>query len=169
MQSGTWWGPGVLCLIATLTAADAAANARQSRSTAVQAGKLKPVRLKGKWGFKNAQGRIVVPATFDDVYDFREGLAAVSTAGKWGYVDRTGKAAIKPRFERVGYFAEGLAAAMLNGKYGYIDRTGRMRIQPRFDFAAPFSKGRARVMVKNQAGAIDREGKFVQPLRPLEE
>ena len=41
----------------------------------------------GKYGF----AKVVIPAKYDKVNDFVEGLAAVEANGKWGFIDKTGK------------------------------------------------------------------------------
>lgn len=43
---------------------------------------------KGKEGFIDASGRIVIAPQFDKVKPFSEGLAGVMIGDKWGYIDR---------------------------------------------------------------------------------
>ena len=38
-------------------------------------------------GFVDQSGHIVVPPIYDQVFSFREGLAAVKRDGKWGFID----------------------------------------------------------------------------------
>jgi len=53
-----------------------------------------------KYGFKDAKGKIIIPAIYDAAGDFSEGLARVnlgftmSSNGKWGFIDTTGKLVI---------------------------------------------------------------------------
>ena len=44
----------------------------------------------GKFGFIDSTGKTVIPAKFEQVYFFHEGLAPVRIEGKWGFVDRRG-------------------------------------------------------------------------------
>jgi len=44
-----------------------------------------------KWGFVDSTGKQSIPAIFDDVRPFSEGLAAVKVAGKWGYISQSGQ------------------------------------------------------------------------------
>lgn len=52
--------------------------------------------LDGKWGFIDMNsGKIVIPATYEKVWDFTEGLAAVAEGyNKVGFIDMTGKLVI---------------------------------------------------------------------------
>ena len=44
----------------------------------------------GKWGFKNNTEKIIIPAKYTEVNDFREGFASVQLNDKWGFIDKTG-------------------------------------------------------------------------------
>lgn len=88
----------------------------------------------GKWGFINKTGKIIIPAQYEFVDKFTEGLAAVrfkatnTQASKWGYIDRTGKIVIPPTFEnKPGRFSEGWAVVTKrNEKQVLIDKTGQL-------------------------------------------
>src|SRR5438445_13333722 len=45
------------------------------------------VRKEGKFGYIDKTGKVVIPLTYDEAYDFREGLARVEINGKTGFVD----------------------------------------------------------------------------------
>src|SRR6218665_2038281 len=85
---------------------------------------LVPVKIDGKWGYIDKNGKITIKPQFDEAQWFQEGLASVKLDGKWGYIDKTGKMAIKPQFEDAQWFHEGLARIKLGSKLGYIDKTG---------------------------------------------
>ena len=138
-----------------------------------QAKGLTPVKQAGKWGYADADGRVVIAPQFLSAREFFEGLAAVqvevsppskigfvdsrgvrairAAPRKWGFIGQSGTMAIPPRFEAVGNFSEGLAAASLadprsnEGTWGYIDTQGRVVIKPQFSSARPFSEGLALV------------------------
>lgn len=130
--------------------------------------------LQGKYfGFIDRTGKIVIPARFDYVEDFSEGLASVVMGfppkRQCGYVDRTGKVVIPLRFEKALDFSEGLACVQLKGKWGYIDKTGRLVIPAQFSEALSFRGGLA-VTVKtitkddqttHTHGYIDASGRYV--------
>jgi hypothetical protein len=52
---------------------------------------LLPVYVKGKTGFINRQGKMVIPPKFDGVRHFHEGRARVEIRDRYGYIDRSGR------------------------------------------------------------------------------
>lgn len=100
---------------------------------------------RGKEGFMDARGNIVIAPQFDDVTPFQEGLAAVRNGDKWGYIDPTGKLIIPMRWKEAAPFSDGVAAivdsyhgyghssldySITLKSCGYIDKTGRYVIEP---------------------------------------
>lgn len=127
---------------------------------------LEPVKVGGKYGFKDKTGKFVIEPQFTDImFGFSEGLAAVSIGEKdekkWGFIDKTGKRVIRPTYEYVTSFSEGLAAARIDKKYGYINKTNQFIIDPQFKNADDFRGGIAPVMVGKKWGYIDKKGKLI--------
>ena len=118
-----------------------------------------------KWGFVNLQNHWIIPAQFDHVFRFTEGLAAVQVDGKWGFIDKRGKFVIPLQFTRAGWFAEGLAPVKTNDKYGFIDKRGDFVIAPRFDYALEFGYGLAPVMMNDKWGFINQQGRIIIPIQ----
>ena len=52
---------------------------------------LAAVRSKGKWGFVDAKGKVVVKPEYDKVFDFLGGQAGVVIRGDCTVIDRGGK------------------------------------------------------------------------------
>lgn len=138
-----------------------------------------------RFGYINAEGRVIVEPQYWQAEDFSEGLAAVLMGDRWGYIDREGRTALGPKWVAADSFSEGLASVYEHGVGdGYIDRSGRMVIKLE-GATAPglFHEGMARVLVANrdeakpgyfsregrfQHGYIDREGRLAIP-GPFEE
>jgi hypothetical protein len=125
---------------------------------------------KGKVGYINKDGEIVIKPQFDSGTFFHEGLARIKIGDKWGYIDKAGEIAISPQFKShksryndlktyPGVFSEGLASVGATGKMGYIDKTGRFVIKPQFDFVRGFSEGLAVVSIADKWGFIDKKEK----------
>ncbi|MFD2328862.1 WG repeat-containing protein [Cohnella sp. GCM10020058] len=124
-----------------------------------------------KMGALNRQGREVLPAVYDRLYAFSEGLAKVVKDDKTYYIDHTGRTVIPPIAGSLhtGSFSEGLAPVSkwvkVGGKSvertGYIDRTGKFAIAPQFETATAFSEGLAIAVQNGKTGYIDRQGKWV--------
>jgi WG containing repeat len=127
---------------------------------------------KGKVGYINNQGRIVVAPKLDESVDgeFHNGLL-VTGVSDGPYIDATGKKILDTGFFRNWDFSEGLAVAMredTDKKWGYIDTRGNFAIPQQFDtsledYVEPFSGGFARIKVKGLYGFIDHTGKFAIP------
>lgn len=141
---------------------------------------LARIKVKGKWGFVDKTGKVVVNPIYEDALDFRDGLAAVSKKDEkkdevlWGYIDKNG--AVKINFQFVkdkekmfcepGSFYEGLAFTSSDGKqWGCIDKEGKYQINPQFegDFGNPyeFKNGVSVVSQGGSYGFIDKKGKYI--------
>jgi len=130
-----------------------------------------------KWGFIDAQGKVVVVARFDAVREFSEDLAAVGfdtdkavyncsdceTDRRWGFIDKEGQMVIQPQYHNASSFSEGLAAVRNDaGKWGYINTQGAVVIPFLFEVARDFRQGLAVAAVDDKkCGYIDKSGSFV--------
>lgn len=127
------------------------------------------------YGFKDANGQIVIPAKYTMARNFTEGLAAVQipviayagggSGGTWGFIDKTGKEVIAATFEEAYSFSNGRARVKLNGAYGFISRTGSTIVSPIYEVASDFSDGLAQVRFRNKNGYIDNTGKIIIPFK----
>ncbi|MBM3748509.1 MAG: WG repeat-containing protein [Acidobacteria bacterium] len=137
---------------------------------------------KGKWGYKDTRGRIVIPARYEVAQPFLpEGIAAVADQSGWAYIDAQGREVIRPFIFDNGpdYFHEGLARFVAQGRFGFFDRHGKVAIPARFDFALPFAEGLAafcagckevsegehKAMRGGRWGFMDRQGEVVIPAK----
>ncbi|NNE34510.1 MAG: WG repeat-containing protein [Rhodothermales bacterium] len=82
------------------------------------------VRVGELYGFRNAEGQIVIDPQFEQAWHFSDGLARIQNDGKWGYIDRSGQQIIEPRFDVAWDFERGLARVQVGDKYGYIGKDG---------------------------------------------
>ena len=113
------------------------------------------------WGFLDASGKIAIPAQYENVTRFSEGLAGAMKGGRWGFIDANGNLVIPFRYENVNRFSEGLTAVKLSGKWGYLDRTGNTTIPFRYQDAESFSEAVAPVSQDGKWFFIDREEKII--------
>lgn len=66
-------------------------------------GDLIKVKIDGQWSFLDENGEFIAKPEFDDVGDFKKGLAKVWLNGKWGFIDKSGKIVIEPKFDDIDY------------------------------------------------------------------
>lgn len=112
----------------------------------------------GKWGFKDLLGKEIIPAKYDEIFLFHEGLACFETLGEFGYLNAKNEIVIEPKFECAMSFSEGLASVTLDGKCGYINKNGEIIINYAYDAATAFQNGTARVKLDGKWGVIDTKG-----------
>ena len=91
--------------------------------------KIFGVKLHGKWGFVNANGKMIIPCQYQKVGQFGFGLCAVKKDGYWFYINTTGKR-VTPVFDKAIYaqdFKTDNLAVVYYGRqelYDYIYRNG---------------------------------------------
>ena len=118
-----------------------------------------------KVGFVDKTGKVVIPAKYDQAWDFSNGFARVCKNDKWGFIDQTGKEIIAIQYAGAGDFCEGFAAVVKNGKCGYIDQAGKEVIPFIYDEVSGFSQGLAAVEKSGKWGFIDKTGEEVIPFQ----
>jgi len=125
---------------------------------------LRKVCIRGKWGYIDEMGKVVIAPQFDFAEGFSKGLARVKINDKWGYIDKMGKMVIAPQFDYAKDFSEGLARVLMRNKWGFIDEKGNLIVAPQFDRAEDFAEGLARVIIDfshGKHGYIDKKGNLV--------
>lgn len=140
-----------------------------SPSPSNQTAALIMVAQKGKYGFIDNTGRIVIPFRYSAADSFSEGLANVKVGQKWGYIDEIGKMVIAPLYSFAFPFYEGLAAVEIGKKWGFIDKTGQVTIPAVYEFVPNFSDGLATVEIpsvdrshpSSDWGYVDKTGRMV--------
>ena len=75
---------------------------------------LAGVKLKGKWGFINQSGELVIPYKFDKVQKFSGGVATVRVGDLWGVINPEGKWIIQPVDKYRIQFFQGIALTNLS-------------------------------------------------------
>ncbi len=130
-----------------------------------------------KYGFIDTSGKMVIPAKYNKVSDFSDGLAFASNDNGAGYIDRTGKMVIElPQLEKDYYytnwpFSEGMAPVRNSYgnqlSHGYVDTSGKMVIKTNFSAVSGFKYGLAVVgdPKSPRRGVIDMNGKLVIPCK----
>jgi hypothetical protein len=125
-----------------------------------------------KWGFHDKTGKLVIPAIFEEVNDFSEGLAGVKftttdgSKGKWGFIDKTGKTIIEPKFtKQPTQFSEGFAVVeKQNGKYCAINNKGEV-VSPEYPDLSPFYEGFAFAKTISSTIVIDKNFNQVKTIK----
>lgn len=115
-----------------------------------------------KWGFINKKGDFKIEAKYDDLRDFKDGVACVSYLGKWGMIDREGATVIPFQYLDIQDFSEGIALVEdFNKNKFYINKENEPVIKCPFESCYAFESGLARYNTGDFSGFLDKEG---QPL-----
>lgn len=59
---------------------------------------------KGKWGFVDTSGKVVIEPKYDKAKSFSNNLAAVCMNEVWGFIDKNGRIVIECQFLDADYF-----------------------------------------------------------------
>jgi hypothetical protein len=123
------------------------------------------VEIKGKIGFIDRNGNILIKPKFLWCNNFKEGFNYVGKNFISKVYNSKGKCVMTSfRYEDISYFCEGLAVVNSRlGKFGYIDTTGKQVISLQFDFAEDFHNGLAVVEINGKNGYINHKGELVIP------
>lgn len=123
------------------------------------------ISLKGKYGFCDDRGVILVEPKFDSVESFTEGLSVVRTKGKYGYMGTDGQFAIKPQFDWAYSFHNGVGAVQVDRLWGLVDRHGAWIKKPSFKRIDFLKGGLYAVTTDGIEGFIDKAGNFAHGTR----
>lgn len=140
------WAIGLLLALGAVAGleavrTEATSYSRVFRLKSPQAGPWFRIYRDGKWGYADRQGRMRLPARYDDVTDFFDGVAAVQMDDRWGYIDERGTFVIEPQFDGAAPFTGGLAVVRVDGQAGAIDRSGAFVIPPIYGDVFPSPDG----------------------------
>lgn len=120
------------------------------------------ISLKGKYGFCDDRGVILVEPKFDFAESFSEGLSVVRAEDKYGYIDADGQYAIKPQFNWAFSFFNGVGAVQVGKLWGLIDRHGVWIKKPSFKRIDVLKGGLYAVTQDGIEGFVDKAGNFVK-------
>lgn len=131
---------------------------------------LFPVQIKGRYGYINKEGKLVVDAKFKQADEFIGDLAYVNTEGNAGFINKKGEVFIS-NYDITPYLYHskedlipiiGYHLSPLHPKtYGFMDANGKVVIEPQFEYVHNFSEGLAAVSINSKWGFIDKESKIV--------
>lgn len=125
---------------------------------------------KGKWGFMDPTGALVIPAVYEDFSPFNDTITWVKKDGKWGLIDQTGKELTDFEFDMAYWFLDGdqnlYAQVQKDGKWGYMGRDGKIALPLEYDaLNMQFHDGVFAVCKDGKWGYVDESGQTVIPFK----
>lgn len=111
-------------------------------------------------GIMNLNGDIIVPAEYDQIWNYSEGLFCVKKDQLFGFVDLNGKVAIPIQYEQTGgRFRNGRVAFKQGDKWGYLNKLGEVVVAPQYLQALEFENNVTAVKAENgKYQLIDLDG-----------
>jgi len=124
-----------------------------------------PFQANGKWGFMDRTGKVMIPAHYQYVEPFSEGLALVIKDDKLGFIDKAGKVMIPIEYQDGESFIDGTAIVSKSGQFGMINRNNKVIIPLKYELVGRFYSSLALVANETHYGYVDREGRELIPLK----
>jgi hypothetical protein len=133
---------------------------------------MAPVRKGKLWGFIDTSGTVVVPPTYDVVWDYaKNGLARVRKNDKdQGFIDRTGKRVTSANYDyALGFGGVEVSPAKekdkgdKDGRWGLIDAQGNWVLKPKYETIDLFNAQQLAAVRKTwrEIGYINAQGKEI--------
>ena len=139
---------------------------------AVQAQDLYPeTNDKGKFGYVDKDGNLVIPFKYTEASPFENGLARVKNGSKFGFINEKGEPVGKIKYSYAMYFNGDFCRVAVGGKFkdglftdgkwGFIDRQGNEILPVEYDEIGNFENGFAYIMKKELYGLINEQCNIV--------
>lgn len=123
------------------------------------------VRPDKKWGAIDTDGKLFIPAKFDNLATFSGGYSTANIGNNYMVIDKEGNEIPidEPGINGVKPFSEGMAPVKgQNGKWGFTNTRGEVVIATQYSSVGYFSGGLAWARNQNgKLGYIDMEGNWV--------
>lgn len=103
--------------------------------------KLLPYKNEEYFGYMDYSGNIIIPAVYEQLGFFKEGLAFAVKDGLYGYIDKGNRIIVPFQFEAGSDFENGRAIVEKKGKAGMIDRSGNVIFPFEFQDLGQISEG----------------------------
>jgi hypothetical protein len=123
------------------------------------------IKVGEKWGYINTDGKMVIPAKFDDANDFNDGYASAKLGEKYFVVDTKGAehAVDAAGINDIRSFSGGMAPyKTADKKFGFIGADGKVAIPAQYEAVGYFKEGLAWAKDANEkVGYINIKGEWV--------
>lgn len=144
---------------------------------------------KGKYGFFDDNGNVVIQPKYDDVWEesdidftnyfdsdiiaanhigfmpFEYGVTRVKVGKKWGIIDIKDHMIVKPMYDTIVPYCDGTYLVGAKGKVGIMNRSGQLLTPIKYEYIGIMSEGMAKIKLGNHMGYIDKNGKEVIPAK----
>lgn len=125
---------------------------------------LFPAKKTNSFGFIDQSGTWSIENRYQEVRNFKEGVAAVKTDGVWGFINKEGVKVSSAEFDQVSDFNHGLAIVKKSDKSNLLDKKGNILIGEGYDRITLIAENYYLSENNNLFGLISPEGlELVEP------
>jgi hypothetical protein len=119
------------------------------------------VKIDGRWGFVDINGKLRIANQYENVGPFNEGLAPMKIIGRWGYLDKREDIVVQPGYDTVYIFKDGLCEVVEDGKFGLINAKGKEVLECEYDNIKRIENGGFLVERNNKYGLVNDKGRLI--------
>ncbi|MFN0047770.1 MAG: WG repeat-containing protein [Cytophagales bacterium] len=120
---------------------------------------------KGKYGFIDRDGLLLVSTQYDEARPYSNGLAAIRIAKNWGFVDKQEHFIANPYYDMVNDFDFGAAIVQKNGKFGLVNKQGIETLKPQLDAITILKSGNYLLKKDGRFGIANSKG--IETINPI--
>jgi len=113
---------------------------------------------KGKYGFIDRDGLLLVSTQYDEARPFSNGCAAIKIGNVWGFIDKKENFVATPFYDKVLDFDNRAVIVTKNGKFGLVNRQGKETIKPQFEEITLLKSGNYLLKKEGRYGIANAEG-----------
>lgn len=121
------------------------------------------VLLNMKTGLYHLEKGIILPAEYDQIWEFDNGLAKVMKGRKFGYVNSDGLMVIPTEYQHIWSPQNGRLKVIKDGLTGYLSTSGEIIVPVIYQHIWDYQDGLARVVRDGKMGYVDEAGNEVVP------
>ncbi len=119
------------------------------------------VKIDGKWGFVDINGKLRIANQYENIGFFHEGLAPIKIRGRWGYVNKREEIIVQPAYDTVYNFQNGLCRVVKKGYYGLINAQGQITLDCEYDELQRLKTGGFLTKKNNKYGLAGKDGRLL--------
>ncbi len=127
---------------------------------------LFPVKVHKKWGLIDSAGKVVVPARYEAIGDFKAfQLAVMQLNGRVGLLDQAGNTVLPARYEDIKVLDANLMAVMQQGIWQVINRSGTVILDRGYKRVQVLRSGYLAFLQEDYWGIVRSDGRLIsQPI-----
>lgn len=115
------------------------------------------VNQKGKVGFADSKGNVIIKCIYDSAFPFENGIAIVSKSGKYGIINTSGKVVLPLSYSSISPWND-LLLVKSGKKMGLVDRSGKAVLKPDYSIISKTNcYGKALIALGGKATANEKK------------